>query len=247
MPADVDGPRPLKGVQYPFAVNEKVLIKVNFFVTSLSSSSCYSYCSMMDLQRNSADGSKYTGKQEDPWQVCWKGSSDHIPTLEWLVSLQGFYSFKYIMCVIINLLAGISSRFLTVEKVCAFNTVLSRNSCSQADDRAQPQALLQSSWQNRIDAFNASSACSGHEVPLLGQLPYIFWQVPRTCFSFGSFFLPERRKRRGKVAAKSLKSCKNQRPDSPISCNRQRVLHLSLVACTCCCVQYFFRRNESWC
>ncbi|XP_010935485.1 uncharacterized protein [Elaeis guineensis] len=91
VPADGDGPRPLKGVQYPFAVNEKVLIKGN---------------------RRTPD--KFVGKEAVITSQC----------------LNGWYLLK-----ILDSGESVRLQYRSLQKLL----------CSQADDRAEPQPLLQSS------------------------------------------------------------------------------------------------------
>lgn len=75
-----------KGVQYPFSVNEKVMIKVN------KSHSCFNGC--LDMQWLYLKP-KYViicaillaGKQEDAGKVRRKGGTHNFPMLKWMVQL----------------------------------------------------------------------------------------------------------------------------------------------------------------
>ena len=117
------------------------------------------------------------------------------------------------MYLIINLLAGISSRSLTVERVFAFSTALSRNSCALR--------LMTGQSHNhcfRVAVDRITLMLLGHHLPALvmrflslASYCTFFGRSPCTCFSFGSFFCRRKEREVEKNAAKSLKFCEKSR------------------------------------
>lgn len=75
-----------RGVQYPFLVNEKVVIKVNIFGFTFS---IFWQLIYPNSQRNQEQPIS-TGQQENTRKICWERSCDYISVSQWLVSYQGW-------------------------------------------------------------------------------------------------------------------------------------------------------------
>lgn len=73
-----------RGVQYPFSVNEKVIIKVSSFHSlSILSVGPYFRLDQIGVIKGML---YYAGEPKDSRKICWQGSSHHIPVSKWLVS-----------------------------------------------------------------------------------------------------------------------------------------------------------------
>lgn len=138
-----------RGVQYPFSVDEKVVIKV-FMSDQSKQISKWLFVAVLCKVLYEAVMS-CAGKQENPREICWERSSNHIPMPQWLVScqtcqyLQVSYfilgSLFYPSLFVQTNLLGICLRFWERERVSASSIVLS--------ERSQAPRLLRTGVHNK--------------------------------------------------------------------------------------------------
>lgn len=72
-------------MQYPFSVNEKVVIKVSLMqLFCFYQSVGHDRFQLLDI--NLKEILNCAGEQANARQICWEGSDHHVPVSKWLVS-----------------------------------------------------------------------------------------------------------------------------------------------------------------